>query len=447
MNCPDMNCAESSDQLVAYIESLLDEASVSRLESHLDGCPACRSELEQLRQLADRLSCDARAAADVSLENRVMDGIIQQQALELRRITMRKRYRLIGISGAVVAATMLFAWLGFWAPESDVRAKAAEVLAKGAAAVPNLRTIHIQCKMRTPPRDNFAAIRAESDFVPVELWKQFGAEAKWRIEKPGRVAVMDGQSTLMYIKGHSAIKVGPSPAAFDTGWFHRLASVDKIIAEELQSALAKGSDLKLSHETAADGAAKQVVTVEAKAGLGDADYLKNKFLTTSDNRRVFRFDAKTGRLEDLKIYIHEKDREVLILQVTRIDYDQPIDPSVFTLQIPEDISWHEPPQKLPDNEKYERMTPRQAARAFFEACAKEDWDEARKFHTRSIDDRLKNYLGGLEILQIGEPFQSGAYPGWFVPYQIKLKSGGYVKKHNLALKRSQAKRFFVDGGI
>ena len=140
-------------------------------------------------------------------------------------------------------------------------------------------------------------------------------------------------------------------------------------------------------------------------------------------------------------------RQIRLLQVTRIDYDQPIDPSVFTLQIPEDVNWYEPPERLPDNEKYERMTPRQAARAFFEACAKEDWDEARKFWSSSIDDRMKKYLGGLEILQIGAAFQSKGYPGWFVPYEIRLKSGGHVKKHNLALRHCQAKRFIVDGGI
>ena len=160
-----------------------------------------------------------------------------------------------------------------------------------------------------------------------------------------------------------------------------------------------------------------------------------------------RFDAETGRLEGIKVYCHTANGDVLIFETTQIDYNQPIDPTVFSLKLPKDVIWYEEPKPLTDNEKYERMTPKQAARAFFEACSKEDWAEARKFRTSSIDDRLKNWLGGLEIIKIGEPFRSKVYPGWFVPYEIKLKGGG-VRKHNLALKKNKkAKRFIVDGGL
>ena len=162
---------------------------------------------------------------------------------------------------------------------------------------------------------------------------------------------------------------------------------------------------------------------------------------------MYRFDAETGRLEDLKVYLSEKDGDVLILEVTQIDYDPQIDPSVFNLELPEDVVWYSPPQRLPDNEKYEQMTPQQAAQAFFEACGKEDWVEAEKFWSDSMDEGVRKYLGGLEILKIGEPFQSKSYFGWFVPYEIKLASGD-IKKHNLALRKDNpAKRYVVDGGL
>ena len=60
---------------------------------------------------------------------------------------------------------------------------------------------------------------------------------------------------------------------------------------------------------------------------------------------------------------------------------------------------------------------------------------------------FKDYLGGLEVISIGEPFQSMGYPGWFVPYEIKLQSGE-IKKHNLAIRNDNpAHRFELDGGI
>jgi hypothetical protein len=82
---------------------------------------------------------------------------------------------------------------------------------------------------------------------------------------------------------------------------------------------------------------------------------------------------------------------------------------------------------LPDNAKYEKMTAKQAAEAFFKACAEQDWNEVLKFWSaygadgRSRFERMKGYLGGLEIISIGEAYQTDRYPGWYVPYEIKLR--------------------------
>jgi outer membrane lipoprotein-sorting protein len=439
-----MNCHECKEQLVPYVEGLVEEATAERVLSHVESCPDCRSELAEVRALCERLGRDGQAQNSVSLDSKVMDEIVREQAREIRRIKMRKRYRVIGAGGAVAAAATVF--IGLWLAAPGSRAMAAEVLAKGARAAAGLTSIHIKGRMRTLPRDNFSLIKADGDLHSIELWKEFGDQPRWRIEKPGRVAVMDGESTVMYITGHMAVK-GPVRARFDTDWLHDLANVDKIITAELRSALVKDSDLRLTHEKGADGRQKRVVTVEIKAGRDDKDYLKNKFLTTSDNRRVYRFDAESGRLEDLKIYLQRKDDQVLIFEVTQIDYGVQIDPSVWKLDVPKDVVWFEPPQRLPDNEKYEKMTAEEAARAFFGACTKEDWDEAKKFLSSVVSKRMKDFLGGLEIVRIGEPFQSKSYPGWFVPYEIKMK-GGHVRKHNLALRKDNpAKRFIVDGGL
>ncbi len=103
---------------------------------------------------------------------------------------------------------------------------------------------------------------------------------------------------------------------------------------------------------------------------------------------------------------------------------------------------------FPGHEKYEKMTPKEMAVAFFRACSEENWEEYLKFCTdREVKQHTKDYLGGLKIISIGEPFQSGLYPGWFVPYEIELKSGE-IKKWNLAVRNDNpAKRYMFDGGI
>src|SRR3972149_2270141 len=199
-----MNCSECREDFAAYGEGLLDPVAQNRIKSHLSECPACRAELDKVRRVVVRLTRSGLGASKVSLEAQVMDRIIHEQALVIRRLQMRKRIRILGISGALTAAIALFFILGVWMtqPSANVQAaetkvQAAEVLAQGAKAVPKISSIHIKGRMRTLPFDNFSNINPQGDFVPIELWKQFGENTKWRAEKPGRVAVMDGDFTIL----------------------------------------------------------------------------------------------------------------------------------------------------------------------------------------------------------------------------------------------------------
>jgi hypothetical protein len=361
------------------------------------------------------------------------------------------------VSGALASAVAILFVVGLWfTPSAEAQKaaetqKAAEVLAKGAEAAANPKTVHIVAKMRTEPNDNFSGLAPDSEPVLVEIWKQFGEKPKWRVEKPGRVAAMDGASVMMLIRPNRAIKFShATESAFDTDWMLGLTKVQDLVSRELRTAQAKGWDLKRTEETTASGEKKLVVTVEAKASVPDNDYVKDAFFDTANTRRVYRFDAKTQRLEGFDAYLHRAGGDVLIWTIERIEYDQPISPAVFTLELPQNVSWYKEPERLSDNAKYEKMTPKEAAKAFFEACGKEDWKEVEKYWNSSVDDGLKGNLGGVEVVSIGEPFQSAISllnGDWFVPYEIKLKDGT-VKKWNLALRpHKEAKRFIVDGGI
>ncbi|UCE50404.1 MAG: hypothetical protein JSW47_09605 [Phycisphaerales bacterium] len=71
-------------------------------------------------------------------------------------------------------------------------------------------------------------------------------------------------------------------------------------------------------------------------------------------------------------------------------------------------------------QKHESITPKEMTQAFFQACADEDWDELVKFMPHStISQKAKDLYGGLEIINIGEPFQSDDYHGLLVPSEIK----------------------------
>jgi len=362
------------------------------------------------------------------------------------RIIMRKPKTKLAAAAVVIIGVSF----GLQIFDGAGRAMAAEVFAQAIEAMVDLRSVHIKARMRTLPHDNFELIRLDHEFVPHDLWKEYGpGVGKWRVEKPGRVVVMDGQGTLLFIRPNYAAKGGIRTGF--VSWLKPLLDVDGVLDSEIKRAQQERSELVLSHETGADGRKKLVVTVEAIAkGDFTHDWLRNKSIPASDNYRVYCFDAETKLLETLHVYVHVDDKvenDVLVFEITNIEYNRELAPDLFTLELPEDVIWHEQAQPLED-EYYQQMGPKEVATALFQACADEDWEEADKFlASMRADKRLQEYLGGLEIINIGEPFKSGQYGGWFVPYEIRLRSG-HVKKHNLAVRNDNpGNRYVFDGGI
>jgi hypothetical protein len=134
---------------------------------------------------------------------------------------------------------------------------------------------------------------------------------------------------------------------------------------------------------------------------------------------------------------------VPVFEITSIRYNEPLPADLFTLALPADVSWLGTAEDLPVTGAIP-ATPREAALAFFEGAANRDWQ--RVATVTKADDRLKQYIGGIQVVSVGEAFQSGRYPGWFVPYEIRFP-GGETKKHNLAVRNDNPqKRFVLDGG-
>jgi hypothetical protein len=409
-----------------------------------------KSYLENIEMSADaemdgRILGDALAAMEES--QKVSPALAGPN---IRRAIMTSRFIKLA-AAAVIIVAVLFT-MNFW-DRSIPSAYAAELLQDAINAVSDVWSVHMKARMRTLPRDNFSNIGLNYDFVDIEMWKRtnINVQVQWRVEKSGRVLLMDGEKTIMLIRPNYGVSDNrPLPLGCYDSWSGRLLNVQDLLDNELQNAKNNPDrEVCLRHEEV-EGADKIVLEVNVTTSVPENDYLRNKFIHESDHLKVYQFDAKTKLLEALQVYVHTADEDVLIFEVTDIEYNIDIDDSVFVLDFPEDMIWRKEPEILPDNERYEKMTPKEAAETFFKACAEENWEEVLKFRTASrIDERLKAYLGGLEIISISEPFQSKGYSrkGWIVPYEIRLKSGD-VKKHNLAIRKdNDANRFVVDGGI
>jgi hypothetical protein len=414
---------------------------------------------ENIKKLIQNVSIKTNPKVDKAVLNSLFD---EQDKLRkansatlqpsIWRIIMKSRIIKLSAAAAIIVAAVLTVNI-FQKPIPIIStASAAQLLTEAAKAVEDVRSIHIKARMRTLPGDNLGMIGLEYDFIPIEMWKKVDDRGivLWKVEKPGRVIATNEDSTIMFMKPNEAVKKDrPYPiGAFDT-WYGHLMNVGEIIDNALKTTMERSNDqLCMYNEVVKDGMELVIEIESAAEGDYTNDYLKNKFISESDHKKVYRFDAETKLLKSFEVYVHTDKEDVLIFEVNDIEYNPQIDNSMFNIELPKDVIWYEQAKVLADNEKYEKMTPKEAAEAFFRACSEENWDEFLKFWSTSrVDERLKKYMGGLEIISIGEPFKSGIYPGWFVPYEIKFRNG-YIKKMNLAVRNDNpAKRYVVDGGI
>ena len=421
-----MNCREAQERLVELFD--LDAPRAADLERHLAGCDRCAADFAALRSTAALIDSPPRVYASPDFKERVMQKLTEVEPTR-RRWRFMPRLALVG--AAAMVALLLFM------PRSET--PALSLLAQSAQAMSNLDSVHISARMRTLPTDNFEMIGPQYDWVPVEIWKQFGNPPKWRVEKPGRVAVMDGTSSLMLMGGAHAVRGGLHPGFLD--WVYGLLETGSILDHELAAARAGQSSARLAEQEG-----HYVLAVEHPA-QGDFrnDWLLNKGIATSYHKRVYRFDIATKRLEGMQLALHTPTGDVPVFEITGIRYNENLPASLFALDLPADVSWDVDPEQMPPRVALPQSAKATAA-VFFDGLTRQDWDTLAAVVPFSAPPKWLGAYTSLEVVSLGEPFQSGDYPGWFVPYEIRIN--GHAKKHNLAVRNDNpAHRWVFDGGF
>jgi len=137
-------------------------------------------------------------------------------------------------------------------------------------------------------------------------------------------------------------------------------------------------------------------------------------------------------------------------------WDVELDERIFEPNIPDDYKLIEEKKRpqveqksqkvLTDEEKNDQLSVKEVTRKLFQSCSNKNWDEFSKLWPGlNLSKMQKIYLGGLEIIHLGEPFKTDDSATWYVPYQIKLKLGG-VKKRNLRVRYDETTNGFIACG-
>ncbi len=118
-----MNCRECKNLLIEYAEGLLDGHPKEGVEQHLEQCPQCRKEIENIRLLEDRILQNSLSFRSIDLEASIMDRIAGERSIRLkaagsagffqqiRSLFMKNAVLKIASAAAVVA---FFIIIAFW---------------------------------------------------------------------------------------------------------------------------------------------------------------------------------------------------------------------------------------------------------------------------------------------------------------------------------------------
>lgn len=457
-----MNCRQFQKRYRILLDPEPDPAAAAALREHMAGCPECAQMIEEDRRILDALRPSLRAHARPHFKERVMKKIHEVEKAETAADRPRSGRWIFRLKLAAAAAAL---WLVAIASYNWLAARNGQpakdgfsVLAQAAEAVSRLNSIHLTARMRTSPGDNFSYINPELDFVPIEAWMDYAApKPHWRLEEPLRVFCSDGATIMILTYQNPDKKEGvwgwrkPSVSPAPPEGFLGSIIAKGLLQREVSNAKAEGSSIVMGRKSAPDGAPQTVLTVEAKAkgDFSKSDHTRNGSIETSDNIRVYTFDARTLQPVAIQVYMKTAKGKTLVFETTRIEYNAPLAPEIFNPAPPPGIVWSVDPDELPAAPDTSKLTAKEAAQQFFMACAAKDWDTVRVFGGTIFADtpRIREFLGGLTLVSVGEPFKAGLYPGWFVPYEIKIQ-GKWTKKFNLAIRNDNPKKMWkVDGGI
>lgn len=439
-----MNCRKFHKLLPDLLAGTLSPEELSTAREHLSDCPACAQTLRSARAALDAVTPRFSPPVPEGLEQRLLDTLRQQDAAPHTPGRRTPRRRIIGILSGVVstaAIVIVLLTLGLNTPARAAR----NHLTQAIASMEGIHSIRIELSIRTSEQENFDYTDPQLEFVPHTLEAIYTPRLLWRIEKPDRKALYDGEHTYLWYDSLNDGQILPySPGVL--GMLNLLIDPSQLLELERQFTQAHtGARYELRHE--AKGLYLKVIS-PAQGDFSQSSYMRNTSVLESDTRREYRFDPENGRLQGARITFLDGDQERTLLEINRIEYDAPINVASLTA-LPEGIMWKDMTRAMPSR-RLAGIGPEEAARLILGAFATWDngiLDEALYAYGTQARELLKSRYSGAVVESLSEPVRSGEYAGWFIPCRLRMKDGRTQKIH-LALRNDTPEgSWVIDGGL
>lgn len=438
-----MNCQEFHKMIPDLLAGTLSPEDLSTAREHLTSCPACAEALRTAREALRSVTPRFEPSVPEGLEVRLLDAV-HRRATASKTPERRPRRRLVGLlSGVVSAAAVVIVVLTFGL-NTPARA-ARNRLTQAIASMEGLRSIRIELRIRTSEQENFDYIDPHREFIPHTLEAIYSPRLLWRVEKPGRKALYDGEHTYLWFDSLNDGLIQPyAPDAI--GMLNLLIDPSQLLELERQLTRAHtGARYELRREAEV---LYLTVISPAQGDFSQSDHERNTSIIESNTRREYRFDALNGRLLGARVTLLAEEGERALLEIDRITYDAPLDTATLTV-LPEGINWTDQTRNTP-SPRLTGIDAKEAARLILAAFATWDneiLDEALRSYGAHARELLQSRYAGATVERLSEPVRSGKYPGWFIPCTLRMGDGSR-ERIRLALRNdNSAGSWVVDGGL
>lgn len=429
-----MNCPEFRNRII----DLLDGRNFTHEEQHhLEHCPDCAAEFRAAAEALDAVTPRSNPRASDNLRDRILTAAASAGHPRRNRI-----YRLLG---TMAAAAAIFAGVLLLTVRTPAYA-ARKHFGCAAAVMNDVKTLRIALRIRTTPRENFTYTDPALPPIPCTVTVEYGDTLRWRIEKPGRTALCDGETARMWLRDAGDGWCSQADGYHPEGELGLLLDLQRLLlAEQALASRTKGAKYEIAEE---DGSIRLTIRIPARGDFSQSDYSLNSSITESNTLREYRFDKQSGRLLDLRItaILPDGSRSVL-LESTGIVYDEPVDRAIW--EVPEGIEWIDLAEPVSGAQLVD-ISAEEAANRILRAMGSWDetlLDEALHYYGTDIRKELEAHYGGLAVIAIGQAVRSGQYAGVFVPCKVLL-TNGKTEKLMLALRNDNPEKcWLVDGGL
>jgi len=342
----------------------------------------------------------------------------------------------LGMLTAAAAAALVLGYISLGNP----RRADADVLKPVATASGKVAAVHLTLRALSRNGEDFSYVDLDGSLQPIEVWVEAPAKTttngRMRVEKADRIYVFDGKTSTFYFPDRKEV-LHQNGGKIDYRALWPATWVDELWN-------ASSSSLRVVSYDETNGRARMVIHQDGPTMNGRQPTHFDDF----ERETELQWDLSSQRLTGLRRFVHTNGTRKLVMELVTIEYPSRLADSLFGVQLASDVREagvvEAPPAII-------KLEPREVARRFWQAAIDGDWETVRLFcPVPSFVDWLKQNRP-TKLVELGNAFRSGTYPGMFVPYKVEITIGGVstVLTKNLALRNDNNpdRRYVFDGGI